>query len=87
MSSRLADPFTAIPRVPMRPIIIAGIVLLCLGLVLLVRGGSFTTRRDVLKVGDVKVTADEQQSIPPWAGYVVLAAGVACVLAGTRKPA
>lgn len=71
----------------MRPFIIAGIVLLGLGLVLLVRGGTFTSRRDVLKVGDVKVTANEQQSIPPWAGWVVVTAGLVCVLAGTRQKA
>jgi hypothetical protein len=71
----------------MRPIILAGIVLLCLGVFFLIRGGTFTTRRDVLKVGDVKVTADEQQSIPPWAGWVVVAAGVGCVVAGARRTA
>ena len=37
---------------------IAGIALLLLGLfLLLIRGGSFTTQRDVVKVGDVKLTA------------------------------
>ena len=52
----------------MRPLSLAGIALICVGAFLLIRGGSFTTRRDVLKVGDVKLTADEKQTIPPWVG-------------------
>jgi hypothetical protein len=71
----------------MRPLILAGIVLLGLGAFVLLRGGSFTTRRDVLKVGDVKITADEQQSIPPWLGGVALVAGVVLIAAGARKRA
>jgi hypothetical protein len=71
----------------MRQFIIAGIVILGLGVFVLLRGASFTSRRDVLKVGDVKVTADEQHSIPPWAGGVIVLAGVALIAAGTRKRA
>ena len=71
----------------MRPNLIAGIALLVLSVFLLVRGGSFTTRKDVLKVGDVKITADEKQSIPPWVAYLGIAAGAGLVLAGTRKRA
>ena len=69
----------------MRPLILAGIVLLGLGAFVLLRGGSFTSRRDVLKVGDVKITADEQQTIPPWLGGVALVAGVVLIAAGARK--
>ena len=47
----------------MRQSIIAGIVILGLGAFVLLRGASFTSKRDVLKVGDVKITADETQSI------------------------
>jgi hypothetical protein len=66
---------------------IAGIVLIILGAFVLLRGGSFTTRRDVLKIGDVKVSADEQQMIPSWAGVVAIVAGVALLVAGSKKRA
>jgi len=69
----------------MRPTLIAGIALIVLGIFLLVRGGTFTTQKDVVKVGDVKLTADEKQSIPPWVGYVGIAAGAGLLLAGARK--
>jgi hypothetical protein len=71
----------------MRPLVIVGIVIAALGAFVLIRGGSFTSQRDVLKVGDVKITANEQQSIPPWVGGVVVLAGVALVVGGMRKRA
>ncbi len=71
----------------MRPNLIAGIALIVLSVFLLVRGGSFTTRKDVVKVVDVKITANEKQSIPPWVAYLGIAVGAGLVLAGTRKRA
>lgn len=71
----------------MRQFMVAGIVVLALGAFVLIRGASFTTRRDVLKVGDVKVTADEQQSIPPWAGVAAVVMGGALIVAGARRRA
>lgn len=71
----------------MRPLVIAGLVLLGLGAFLLVRGGSFTTRREVLKVGDVKVTANDRQSLPPWTGWLAVAVGAGLLVAGARKRA
>ncbi|MBS1241888.1 MAG: hypothetical protein H6R40_1315 [Gemmatimonadetes bacterium] len=71
----------------MRAYIIAGIVLLGLGAFVLLRGGSFTTRRDVVRMGDMKITADQQQSIPPWVGGAALVAGLALIVVGTRKRA
>ena len=69
----------------MRQLTIVGIVILGLGAFVLLRGASYTSRHDVVKVGDVKVTADEQQRIPPWVGWTAMAAGVALFVAGMRK--
>ena len=66
---------------------VAGIVLLGLGGFVLLRGANFTTRRDVLEVGDVKITASESRTIPPWAGGVALVAGLALVAVGVQKRA
>ena len=69
----------------MRPLSLAGIALICLGAFLLIRGGTFTTRQDVLEVGDVKLTANEKQTIPPWVGGVAIIAGVVVMAAGMRQ--
>jgi hypothetical protein len=71
----------------MRPLVIVGILIAVLGAFVLISGGSFTSRRDVLKVGDVQITADQQQSIPPWVGGAALLAGVALIVGGARKRA
>lgn len=68
-----------------RPSLIAGILLLMLGVFLLVRGGSFTSRENVLSVGDLQITAEERQTIPPWVGAGVLVAGVAVIVVGMKK--
>jgi hypothetical protein len=71
----------------MRPLTIAGIILIVFGVFVLVRGAGLTSRRDVLKVGDVKVTADQQQTIPPWTGWLAIVGGSALAVAGGRRRA
>lgn len=69
----------------MRPLLIAGILICAISAFLLIRGGRFTSQRNVLEVGDLKVTADEQQTIPPWVAGVGLLAGVGLIVAGARQ--
>jgi hypothetical protein len=69
-----------------RPVsLIGGLVVLVLGAIVLVRGANFSTRRDVLRVGEVKLTAEEQRSVPPWAGGVAVAIGTALLVTGARR--
>ena len=69
----------------MRPLTIAGILLIAFGAFVLIRGASYTSRRDVLKIGDVKVTADEQQSLPPWTGWLGIVVGGTLAITGLRR--
>ncbi len=69
----------------MRPSIIAGILLLVVGGYVFVNGGSFTTRRDVVKVGDLKISADEQHPVAPWVAGVAVAAGLVLIVTGARR--
>ena len=71
----------------MRQLILAGILILGLGAILLLPGGGLTTRGDGLKVGEVKITADEQHSVPLWGGAVLMIVGVALIIAGAQKRA
>lgn len=71
----------------MKPIGIAGVALIVLGLVALVyQGVSYTSRETVIDIGPVHATADTQRTLPlpPVVGIVAVAAGVALVLAGAR---
>ena len=71
----------------MKPMSIAGIVLILLGAFLLFQGGTFTSRRNVLEVAGLSVTAEEQRPISPWIGAAVVALGVGFVVAGARRKA
>lgn len=66
---------------------VAGAALIGLGAFVLLRGADYTTRREVLRMGEVKITADEEHAIPPWAGGVTVACGILLLAAGVRRQA
>jgi UDP-N-acetylmuramyl pentapeptide phosphotransferase/UDP-N-acetylglucosamine-1-phosphate transferase len=68
----------------MRMYMVAGIALVVIGLFLLL-GGSFTSRREVLRVGDVSVSAEEKRPVQPWVGGLAVVAGIALVATGARR--
>ena len=66
---------------------ILGMILIALGLFGLAWGGfTYTTREKVIDIGPIHATRDETHHVPlpPIAGAVALAAGVALVLTGRR---
>ena len=72
----------------MKPIAIAGLVVIALGLVALVyQGVTYTSREKVLDIGPISATADRTKRIPlpPIVGIAAVAAGVALVVVGSRK--
>ena len=75
---------------PMKPMTIAGAVLIALGVVALVyQGISYTSRESVIDIGPLHATADQQKTLPlpPVLGVVAVAGGVALLLAGARSRA
>ncbi|HEY5545685.1 MAG TPA: hypothetical protein VIK50_06485 [Gemmatimonadaceae bacterium] len=71
----------------MRLSMIAGFGLIVAGLFVLVRGGSFTSRQEVLKVGDVSVTAEEKRPIEAWIAGLAVVGGIVLVVAEARRKA
>lgn len=72
----------------MKPISIAGIVLIVLGVVALAyQGFTYTTRETVLDIGPVQATAERQRTVPlpPVLGIAAVAGGVALLVVGMRK--
>lgn len=64
----------------MRTATIVGMVLMVAGAFLFFFGGTFTSRRDVLEVGGLTVTAVERRPITPWVAGLSMLAGVTLVL-------
>lgn len=69
----------------MRPAATVGIVLIVLGAIVLFMGGTFTSREDVLSIGDVSITAEEKHRVPTWVGGGALVAGVLLVATNLKK--
>ena len=64
-----------------------GLALIIVGAAVFLRGLSFTTKREVLKVGDVSVSAEERSAIPSWAAGLAVLAGIALMTTGARRKA
>lgn len=66
---------------------IIGLILIALGLLGLLWGGiSYTTKETVVDLGPIQATRDKTRSlpVPPIAGALALASGVALLLKGKR---
>jgi len=72
----------------MKPIAIAGFVLIVLGLAALAyQGITYTTRETVLDVGPIHATANRERTVPlpPIVGIVAVVGGIALVFAGRGR--
>jgi len=72
----------------MKPISMAGILLVVLGaLALAYQGINYTHREKIIDVGPIHATADEQKTIPlpPIIGAIALAGGIALLVVGSRQ--
>jgi len=69
----------------MRILVVLGALLIVAGGYVFINGGSFSSRRDVLRMGDVSVTAEQKRPIQPWIAVVAVVAGVALVGVGLRR--
>jgi hypothetical protein len=68
------------------PVLAGAVVLMIVGAFLLF-GESFTTQRNVLDIGGLTVTAEEQHPVRPWIAGVVIFAGLALVVTEVRRKA
>ena len=69
----------------MRLGVIVGLVLIALGAVVLLRGASYRSRHDIVKIGDVKVTASDRREVPSWVGIVAIVAGAVLAVSAVRR--
>jgi len=64
-----------------------GMALIVIGAAIYLRGLGFTSKREVLKIGDVSVSAEEQSPIAPWVAGLAVLAGIALMTTGARRKA
>jgi uncharacterized membrane protein HdeD (DUF308 family) len=74
----------------MKPITIAGVLLIVLGLAALIyQGVTYTSRETIVDIGPLHATADRQKTLPlpPVVGIAAVAGGVALLVAASRRRA
>jgi hypothetical protein len=71
----------------MRPLSIVGILLLVVGAFIVFRGATYKSRDEVLKVGDLKASVEEQRAVPTWVGGAAIVAGIVLLAAGMKRRA
>jgi len=74
----------------MKPMTIAGAMLVLLGvLALAYQGVNYTTRETIIDIGPLQATADRERTLPlpPVLGIVALVGGVVLLISGARKHA
>jgi len=69
----------------MRLFLVLGLLLIAGGTYLLWKRPTYSTRRDVVEIGEFKASVREQQSLPMWIGPVLIGLGVGALLAGSRR--
>jgi hypothetical protein len=72
----------------MRGSLVAGIVLIVLGVLIFAYGGfSFTKREKVLDLGPIEATAERRETVPlpPVLGGAAIVGGVILLVAGRRR--
>jgi hypothetical protein len=62
-----------------------GLALIVIGATVYLRG--LSAKREVLRIGDVSVSAEERSPITPWAAGLAVLAGIALMTTGARRRA
>ena len=69
----------------MKVLIPLGILLIALGLWVVSGRAVYKTKREVLKIGEMKAAVTEEHTLPSWAGYASAAGGVALLVAAATR--
>jgi hypothetical protein len=69
----------------MKPIAIVGLLIALAGAWVTINGGSFTTREEIVDIGDVEISADREREIPMWAGIGAIIVGLGLMAGGMKK--
>jgi drug/metabolite transporter (DMT)-like permease len=69
----------------MRASLILGLVLIAAGIFMILRPIHYPSDHTAVKIGSFEAKVQEDRTVPPWAGGIVLGAGVVLLGAGLFK--
>jgi len=68
-----------------RAVLVAGAILIAVGLFMILRPPTYPHEERVFKIGDIEAKLQEKRTVPGWVGGALLGAGCVLVIAGLRK--
>ena len=65
--------------------VIAGVILIAIGIYVVAGQASYQTDREVLKIGGLEASVKESHLVPQWAGAIAIVVGGVLVFAGLKS--
>jgi drug/metabolite transporter (DMT)-like permease len=69
----------------MRPLQIAGLVLIAIGVWFIVRPPNYSSDEKVFKLGNIEAQMRRERSVPGWVGGIAVGAGAVLVVVGLKR--
>jgi hypothetical protein len=69
----------------MKPRAMVGLLLLLFGGFVVFRGLTYQSQSNEVRIGDVRISAEERRAIPTWVGVAAIVGGVVLLAAGGRR--
>jgi uncharacterized membrane protein len=65
--------------------VIAGVILIAIGIYVVAGQASYKSDREVLKIGGIEASVKESHLVPQWAGAIAIVVGGVLVFAGMKS--
>jgi hypothetical protein len=69
----------------MKPRALVGVLLLLFGGFVVFRGLTYQSQSNEVRIGDVRISAEERRAIPTWVGVAALVGGLVLISTGARR--
>jgi hypothetical protein len=69
----------------MKPLSLVGVLLVVFGAFVVFRGLTYKSQSDVVKIGDLEISAEQRRTIPTWIGVVGMVGGVLLIAGVGRR--
>ena len=69
----------------MKPRALVGLLLLLFGAFVVFKGLTYQSRSDTVRIGDVRISAEERRAIPTWVGIAAIVGGVVLIAGVGRR--
>jgi hypothetical protein len=69
----------------MKPLPMVGVLLVVFGAFVVFKGLTYKSQSDVVKIGDLEISAEQRRSIPTWVGVVGMVGGLLLIAGVGRR--